>query len=71
MANISSRPVQLGDSVRVASGPHEGRSGQVVYMKDQAVGNGDAEPFAIIRYPDAAIEKGYDEVAVPVRRLKL
>lgn len=61
--------VNVGDRVRVVSGPHEGRGGEVTYIKAAPVGTGEPEDFAIVRYEDARVEGGVDEIAVPVRRL--
>lgn len=61
--------VNVGDQVRVVSGPHEGRGGTVTYIKPINIGTSDPEEFAIVRYPDDRVEGGVDEISVPVRRL--
>jgi len=71
MANTSNRPVQLGDRVAVISGPHEGRSGQVVRKQDLTIGFSDPEPYVIVEYPDADAPGGKDAVSVPARRCQL
>jgi len=63
----------VGDRVRVVSGPHEGRSGTIVKLAPQSVGQyGDPEWFALVTIRDTDFEGGAhdDEIAVPVRRLK-
>jgi len=66
------REAQIGDIVRVISGPHEGRGGRIVKLADQAVGMGNPEAFAVIEYQEtnAMNERYTDQIAVPVRRLK-
>lgn len=61
--------INVGDRVRVVSGSHEGRGGEVTYIKAIQSGMSDPEDFAIVRYKDERVEGGVDEIAVPVRRL--
>lgn len=67
----TNRPIQLGDNVKVASGPHEGRGGRVERIQSIIIGYADPEPYAIVQYPDESGPGGYDSVSVPVRRLQL
>lgn len=63
------RLASVGDRVAVISGPHEGRSGVITELRPFALGYGEPEAYAVVKYDDPAIAKGWDEVAVPVRRL--
>ena len=63
----------VGDSVRVVSGPHEGRSGVITKLAPQAIGTyGTPEWFALMKIKDTDFEGTVreDEIAVPIRRLK-
>ena len=60
--------ISLGQNVRVASGPHEGRSGTVVQLRDVVLGYSEPEQYAIVEY--GVDGGGKDAVSVPVRRLE-
>lgn len=65
------RMVGVGDQVRVASGPHEGRSGTITGIRPVQVGYGDPEPYAIVQISvkDATDKLVDDFISVPMRRL--
>lgn len=58
--------VGIGDDVKVVSGPHEGRSGRVVYMRQVAIDGRGEEPYAIVEFMDT--NGGVDHISVPARR---
>jgi ribosomal protein L24 len=70
--STNEKEARLGDRVKVISGPHEGRSGVVTYLREAQREWSDPEWYAIVRYQttnseDKPIE---EEVAVPLKRLR-
>jgi ribosomal protein L24 len=65
------RYAQVGDDVAVVSGPHEGRKGRIVYIREVSLDNREAERYAIVEYSEKNCfdEVGVDHISVPVRRL--
>ncbi len=63
--------IRQGDVVDVVSGPHEGRSGPVIQLRDISTG-GDPETYAVVafRETDCFNETHADTISVPVRRLR-
>jgi len=78
------RECKVGDRVRIASGPYEGRSGVVTHVRcpedflfEEATkslsGNLLAEPYALVKTTlrnEIDGETREDEIGVPVRRLR-
>jgi hypothetical protein len=65
--------LSVGSKVRAVSGPHEGRSGQIIHIGYPKISFEDPEPYAIVKFvsdvdPQTGQER-YDEFATPVRRL--
>ena len=68
------REIQIGDPVEVVSGPHEGRSGKISYLKQQSTSPmSDPEWYALVDIKQKHFDNtsSDDQIAVPVRRLKL
>ena len=65
------RLAQVGDTVRVISGDHEGRQGKIVYLREVGIDNRDPERYAIVEYAEQNCfkEVQVDQISVPVRRL--
>lgn len=65
------RLAQVGDTVRVISGDHEGRQGKIVYLRDVSLDNRDPERYALVEYAEQNCfkEVHVDQISVPVRRL--
>lgn len=63
--------VAVGSDVKVVSGPHEGRSGRVVYTRDFSLDGREPEPYAVVEFQavNAADQLYTDQISVPVRRL--
>jgi hypothetical protein len=63
--------VRIGEDVAVISGPHEGRNGRVIQLRDLAINNSDPEPYAIVEFTQRNCfdEVDTDQISVPVRRL--
>jgi hypothetical protein len=61
----------VGSDVKVVSGPHEGRSGRVVYTREFSLDGREPEPYAIVEFSavNAADQVYTDHISVPVRRL--
>ena len=64
--------IRPGDSVKVISGPHEGRAGRVLYTRDLSLDNREPESYAIVEYAQRNVfnEMNVDQISVPVRRLE-
>lgn len=62
-----------GRDVDVVSGPHEGRSGRVLEIRDIAIDGRDAEGYAIVEFSGKnCFDEIYsDQISVPIRRLTL
>jgi len=68
----TAREPQIGDEVRVVSGPHEGRGGVITQLRPVQVNTSDQEWYAVIAYEETNSEnkKYTDHISVPTRRLK-
>ncbi len=67
------KEAQLGDRVQVVSGPHEGRGGVIIQIRDISVGDFNVpEAYAVIDFQETDVfnETHRDQIVVPVRRLK-
>jgi hypothetical protein len=63
-----------GRDVDVISGPHQGRSGRVLEIRDVSLGDGrEPEGYAIVEYREKNCfdEVQTDQISVPIRRLTL
>lgn len=62
--------VSIGQDVNVVSGPHEGKSGRVVYMREVSLDSRSPEPYAVLEYrgTNAADQPYIDHISVPARR---
>jgi hypothetical protein len=62
-----------GRDVDVVSGPHQGRAGRVLEIRDIALDGRDPEGYAIVEYREKNCfdEVQTDQISVPIRRLTL
>jgi len=62
-----------GRNVDVVSGPHEGRGGRVLEIRDVSVGGKEPEGYAIVEFTakNCFNEFYTDQISVPIRRLTL
>lgn len=62
-----------GRDVEVVSGPHEGRGGRVLEIRDISIDGRDPEGYAIVEFTaeNCFKEKYTDQISVPIRRLTL
>jgi hypothetical protein len=65
------RLAEIGDTVRVISGDHEGRQGKIVYLRDVSLDAREPERYALVEYAEQNCfkETHVDHISVPVRRL--
>lgn len=65
------RLAEVGDTVRVISGDHEGRQGKIIYLRDVALDMREPERYALVEYAEQNCfkETHVDHISVPVRRL--
>lgn len=63
----------IGKDADVISGPHEGRGGRILQIRDVALDGRDPEAYAVIEFQEQDCFKDWhtDHVAVPVRRVSL
>jgi hypothetical protein len=63
--------IRIGEDVSVVSGPHEGRNGRVIQLREMSINNADPEPWAIVEFSQRNCfdEVDVDQISVPVRRL--
>jgi KOW motif len=66
------RTANIGDSVRVVSGPHEGRSGILTQLREVQGAYSDPEWYAVVAFEQADADGATftDHIACPVRRLR-
>ncbi len=62
-----------GRDVEVVSGPHQGRGGRVLEIRDIAIDGHEPEGYAIVEYMEKNCfnEIQTDQISVPIRRLTL
>jgi hypothetical protein len=62
-----------GRDVDVVSGPHEGRGGRVLMIRDMAIDGREPEGYAIVEFSarNCFNETYTDQISVPIRRLAL
>lgn len=62
-----------GRDVEVVSGPHEGRGGRVLEIRDVSIDGREPEGYAIIEFKEQNCFKEWqtDQISVPIRRLTL
>ena len=62
-----------GRNVDVVSGPHEGRGGRVLEIRDISIDGRDPEGYAIVEFAEKNCfdEIRTDQISVPIRRLTL
>ena len=62
-----------GRDVEVISGPHQGRAGRVLEIRDISLDGRDPEGYAIVEYREKNCfdEVQTDQISVPIRRLTL
>ena len=62
-----------GRNVDVVSGPHEGRGGRVIEIRDIGIDGRDPEGYAIVEFTEKNCfnEVQTDQISVPIRRLTL
>lgn len=62
-----------GRDVDVISGPHQGRGGRVLEIRDISIGGKEPEGYAVVEYQEKNCfdEIQTDQISVPIRRLTL
>lgn len=62
--------IRVGEDVKVVSGPHEGRSGRVIYQRDFSLDGREPEPYLVVEFRalNAADQTYVDQISVPARR---
>lgn len=62
-----------GKDVDVVSGPHEGRGGRILQIRDVAIAGKEPEAYALIEFSEKNCfnEMNTDQISVPIRRVTL
>lgn len=62
-----------GRDVEVVSGPHQGRGGRVLEIREIGIDGRDPEAYAVVEYQEKNCfdEVQTDQISVPIRRLTL
>lgn len=63
----------LGHDADVVSGPHEGRGGRILEIRDVAIDGREPEGYALLEFREQDCFKDWhtDHISVPIRRLTL
>ena len=63
----------IGSDVDVVSGPHQGRGGRIIQLRDIGIDGREPEPYAVVEYTEKNCFDEYqtDVISVPIRRLSL